>query len=514
MQTFHGDLKAKFAAARRVSVPIVAINTPDQPSLLDMIAEAVTAEPPSDTGRNKAIFVWDIVRGIYARNEAAKEEMVSWGNAQEIVAATRREPIAALDLARDHMPEDSVLVYCNAQRFVKDAGVCQALLNLRDDFKSHGRMVVMIGTGIVASPEIANDIVQWSEDLPDDDQLTKIVAEQVDDNKDKFRVKPTAEAVKQAAFALRGTSCFGADQLSAMGLRPTGIDLETLHTQARAMIEQTPGLTFERGKETFDDVCGLDFAKAYSERMFNGPKSPAVIVRVEEIEKAMAGAKGDLSGTSGDALQVMLTQMEDNGWSGMLAFGVPGAGKSLLAKTAANTFKAKAVVFDLNACKGSLVGQSEQNIRQAMSVLRTLGGDRVFFVASCNALDTLHAALQRRFRAGVWFFDTPTAEGRAAMWNLHRSKFGLGTTEMLPDEPDLTGADIRNICEQAYLLGCSLKEARRYVVPLKSQSPKDIEQCRLQANGRFTDATLGGVYDMNRTASQLRKAGPRKVAVV
>jgi hypothetical protein len=235
---------------------------------------------------------------------------------------------------------------------------------------------VLLGLGIVLPAEMATDIVQWTEPLPNDSQLLAIVSEQVESvhAEGQFAVKPTEDQVKKAATALRGCSAFGAEQLAAMSLRKDGIDVDTLHTQARAIIEQTPGLTFERGKETFADIGGLDFAKEFGRRMFGGPKAPAVIVRVEELEKAMSGSKGDLSGTSGDALQVLLSSMEDNDWSGMLAYGCPGAGKSLFAKSLANTYGAKAISFDINSCKGSLVGQSEQQIRRAMDVIRTIGG--------------------------------------------------------------------------------------------------------------------------------------------
>ena len=62
------------------------------------------------------------------------------------------------------------------------------------------------------------------------------------------------------------------------------------------------------------------------------------------------------------------------------------------------------------------------------------------------------------------------------------------------DEPDLTGADIRNICELAYQLDVSLEEARKFVVPLKTQSPVAIAEARAIAHDRFISASSGGVY--------------------
>ena len=501
--TNHTDLIDKLQRAERTGTPLAAINTPDQPAMEQVIIQ---------TFKDKVIFAWDIVRGLYGRTESACQKLAEIGG-QDIQDATKLNPMKALDVAREAFDAGTMLIFHNSQRYLGDAGVVQALINLRDEYKAEQSMVVLIGTGITLPPELASDVMQWTEPLPDDDRLTQIVSEMVTvaDEGKQFKKTPDAKAIRHAAVSLRGTSAFGAEQLTAMSLRADGIDVATLYTQAKALIEQTPGLTFEHGKETFDSIGGLGFAKEFGRRLFKGPKAPAVIVRVEELEKAMAGAKGDLSGTSGDALQVLLSQMEDNDWSGMLAYGVPGAGKSLMAKAMANTHGAKGIVFDINSCKGSLVGASEKNIREAMHVIHTLGGDRVFFVASCNAMDTLPAALQRRFRRGVWFFDLPDKTERQTIWAINRKKYGINSDDPTPDEDDLSGADIRNICEAAYELACPLTEARRYVVPLKVQSPQDIQAARAMAKSRFTDASKGGVYG---TAAALPAAkGPRKMQV-
>lgn len=500
-QVSKSELIPKFEAALRAGVPITAINTPDQPASQKMLFDILNKDP------NRAIYTWDWVRGIHGNNDKAVGVLAGIGDQVE---GTKCNPMGTLDLVRE-LGNKSVLFIFNANRFLHTVEVCQGLLNLRDEFKADGSMIVLLGLGINLPAEIATDVVQWTEPLPNDEQLNSIVAEQIEQANGQLSKKPTAAQIKQAAESLRGCSAFGAEQLAAMSLRKTGIDLETLHTQAKAIIEQTPGLTFERGKETFDDIGGLGFAKEFGRRMFSGPKAPAVIVRVEELEKAMSGSKGDLSGTSGDALQVLLSSMEDNGWSGLLAYGTPGAGKSLFAKSLANTYGAKAITFDINSCKGSLVGQSEQQIRRAMQVIHTLGGANVFFVASCNAMDNLPAALQRRFRSGVWFFDAPSAKERQDIWALNRKKYEIKENDPSPDEQDLTGADIRNICEQAYILNCSLAEARRYVVPLKVQAPQDIAAGRNMAKGRFLDAANGGVYGSQDNAP--KQSGKRSVTV-
>ncbi len=500
----HADIIAKLKSAKRKGVPIAAINTPDQPALVRLLTDALNGKT--------AVFAWDFCRGLHAANDAAVKALADLGMGDQL-AETRLNPmgpIMALEYAQ-RLPAGAVLFYFNAQRFIQDAGVCQGLMNLRDDFKSSQTMIVLVGTGIKLPAEISSDVIQWNDPLPADDRLLAIVGEQVSAVDEKqFASKPTPAQMKQAAIALRGTSAFGAEQLAAMALNPQGIDQDTLHTQAKAVIEQTAGLSYERGGETFDDIRGLAFAQEFGTRLFKGPKPPAIVVRVEELEKSMAGSKGDLSGVSGDALQVLLTSMEDNNFSGLLAYGLPGSGKTLFAKAMANTFGAKALRLDLNACRGSLVGQSEQMVRRAMEVIATIGGNNVFLVASCNRLEAIPPELQRRFRAGVWFFDLPGTEERRSMWQMYRRKYSIPADEPEFDEPDLSGADVRNTCEIAYSLRCTLAEARRFIVPLKSQSPQGIVDSRTQAQGRFTCANFGGTYQL---PDRRPKASGRKVQV-
>lgn len=503
----QNELIAGLKAGRRVSAPIFAVTTPDQGAAQRLICEALN----NDTVGKIA---WDLLRGLTARNSRGAEILTTLG--EDVVARTVGDPAGCLNLVRQSLPEETILFFHNAHRFMEDAAVCQGILNLRDEFKTDRRTLILLAPSLRLPVELIGSVVELDDPLPDDSRLREIVAAQIADvPPGQLEFEPTDELIDAAAAMLRGSMAFGAEQSAAMSLRKSGLDRDFLSLAAKKMIEQTPGLTFERGGETFDDVGGLGFAKQFGRRLFDGPERPAVVVRVEELEKTMTGSTGgDLSGTSSDALQVLLSEMEDNGWSGILAYGAPGAGKSLYSKTLANSHGAKGLRFDINACKGSLVGQSEQQIRAAMKTLKTIGGTRVFFVASVNRLESLPPELQRRFRCGVWFFDLPDEAERAAIWAINRDRYRIAAEDPTPDEADLTGADIRNICETAYRLGCSLAEALDYVVPLKTQSPDAIRAARGQAHDRFIDASRGGVYQQPDKRERRAKGGGRRTVTL
>jgi SpoVK/Ycf46/Vps4 family AAA+-type ATPase len=247
----------------------------------------------------------------------------------------------------------------------------------------------------------------------------------------------------------------------------------------------------------------------YFRRYFAGPRKPVVMVRIEEIEKALAGVETETSGTAGDALGTFLTAMEDFRWTGLLAYGVSGCGKSLVAKAVANEFGAKAIRFDLNACRGSLVGESERQIRAVMNVLHAIGGDRVFFIASMNKIKTLPPELRRRFAAGTWFFDVLSAEGRKNAWDICARQFDVPWDGY--DRDQLTGSDIRDIVQRSYELGCTTTEASAYHVPLANSAPDAIDDARKDAEGRYLDAEHGGPY---RRVRDSEASGQRQIEVM
>ena len=143
--------------------------------------------------------------------------------------------------------------------------------------------------------------------------------------------------------------------------------------------------------------------------------------------------------------------------------------------------------------KGSLVGESEQMIRNALKSMRGMGGERVLIVATCNKLAVLPPELRRRFRLGLWFFDLPDASEKASIWSVQRAAFSLDDST-LPEDTGWSGANIRDCCELAYSLDCSLSEAAVYVVPAAVQDAEGLERLRSLASGRFLSASKPGTY--------------------
>lgn len=474
-------------AARACSVPLLAIGTADQWATIAML----TRRLPSASGA--PVVRWDIARGLVAvNNEGEKVVRALAGDDPDSFAANSSNPQAALEMA-SKLKKKSILFMVNAHRFLVDAAVMQAVSNLRDQFKTDERTLIMLAPGWVLPPEVANDVVVLDENLPDDAALSDVFT-------DLYQAagipKADEKTAELAVNAVRGLSRFAAEQVIAMSLRPKGIDLDEAWERKRAVVNQTKGLSISKGDLSYSDLGGLDAIRERIARKFSGRKPPRAILFIDEIEKALAGATGqfaDSSGVSQDALGVILREMEDNGWSGMILVGPPGTAKTACAKATAKEFGVEMITQDLGAMKGSLVGESEQAIRTSMRVVRGVAGERVFVMATCNNLNVLPPELLRRFRSGIWFFDLPSKEERKLIWNLYLKKYDLPEQTIPPDD-DWTGAEIRNCAEIASEDGMTLVDASTYIIPVAQSNPDGVELLRSKAENKWLSASRPGRY--------------------
>ena len=155
--------------------------------------------------------------------------------------------------------------------------------------------------------------------------------------------------------------------------------------------------------------------------------------------------------------------------------------------------------MDFGAMKGSLVGETGQMTRQAFEVIKAIGQGSIFFIATCNNIDSLPPELRRRFKQGTWYVDMPDAAARKSLWKLYGKKFNVKTTGVDFDE-GWTGSDIKNCCQTADRQNMTVRQASRFTCPVAKSSPEVIRKLRRLSHNRFLDAAKGGTYQ-DTTAS-------------
>jgi hypothetical protein len=491
-----------FRRLLKAGVPLVGIETADPQAC--MIACLRSMNGREKTSR---VIQWDAVRGVTGLNELGQMF------AQEINGDTLTNPAEMLRAVFERCPEraedgtGALLCYMlNAHRFIANEFVAQGVWNLRDSWKGKGGCLVMLAPALVLPAELKQDVVILQESLPGADELGAVVDSIIRDaglpEESAAKINSDRENITDT---LRGLSAFAAETVFSICLSRSGVDMAGLWERKRMMIEQTPGLSVWKGKETFDDLGGLDNLKRFLTAVLTSGKTPVrALGFIDEIEKGMAGAAGDTSGTSQDQLQVFLKVMQDLNIPGLILVGHAGTGKSQIAKAAGGVAGAPVISIDTGAMKASLVGESEGRIRAAMDVFRAVSDGKGLFIATCNKIASLPPELRRRFTLGTFFVDLPTAAERAAIWPIWRKRFEIDPKDREPACDGWTGAEIRACCDVAYRTGKTLIEASAFVVPVIKSAPDQVEALRKLAAGRFISASQPGVYQMTQ-ASTARK---------
>lgn len=532
------NLVERLKAARRVAVPIVMVEAPDPAETIRTVRAAF------ENGAKTPIPIvqWDAMNGLTGLNKPGAEAIAvvltstdpdtneTTTPPQDMWPALTANPGAALSLVaklpgerRDKSNEltqrGSIVFMLNAHRYFRDepgvnnGQVVQGIWNLRDGFKSNRRTLVMVvPLGVKLPAELAQDVVVLEEPYPDDAALQALIVEQVKG----VRKEIGGAALEGAVDALRGLSAFAAEQVTAMSLTIEGLDIDELWARKIKVIEATDGFSVDRGDETLDNVRGAANFTDFAGRLVRSKRSPTLYVRIDEIEKAFAGlgnkgGAGDNTGITQDRLRTMLTYMEDEGWTGLILLGHAGCGKTLLTKALANTAgkvsgrRVLSLSLDLEATSSSAAGEAGRRMRAAMKLLKSLAaGGRVCFIATCNGVDELPPALKRRFKLGTWMADLPDREEKDAMWDQYIAKYGLDKRSLTtvngkktvarPDDTDWTGADIRNVCDTADNLECTLAEACQFTTFIAKSDPDAVTKLRRFADKKLVSISKPGAY--------------------
>jgi hypothetical protein len=493
-----------FKKARARAVPLIGIETADPAATVRTCIASLNGK-----GEQFALILWDCIQGPTGLNEKGR----AWvSSIPDDIKPSMTNPAEFLAYVKNQTAETAlnkaIVFYSNAARFTDNESVMQGIWNLRDTFKQTGATLTLLSPMLRLPAELTRDVAVISEPLPEAQDIEKIVDSICQDTKagNETFTMPDDKTKPVIIDTLLGLSAFEAEQAIALSLTKDGIDTAQLWQRKVKAIEATPGLSVWQGKESFDDLGGLANLKQFLTAVLTSGKTPIrAVYFVDEVEKSLAGSAGDTSGTSQDQLQQILTYMQDKNIPGMILIGHPGTGKSAIAKAAGNVAKAPVLAMDFGAMKGSLVGQSEQRIREALTKGEAVSQGKALFIFTCNKIGNLPPEFRRRCTLGTFFVDLPDADDQPAIWRLWVTKYGLDTAQQLPACDGWTGAEIRACCDVAFRTGLNLTEASKFIVPVIKAAPDQVKALREMANGRFISASKPGVYEWPPKQTTTRK---------
>jgi hypothetical protein len=499
---------------RRAGVPLVVVSTADSASfaheLIKGIPEMVLSnewnEDISLRERNVAIFGWDAVRGVTALNEIAGTRL---GEVHENPAALGGKPDIALQKLQG-IADNAIVLLNMKQEWLSDPVVKQGIANLRDPFSENYRMLMIIGNELQIPFELTGDVVFLDEQLPTRDELRDVITNIYTQAGGDVEIVGN-DVIDNAVESMSGLTAFQTEQLVAIHATKTTLPVDKLWTAKKRIIGQTPGLSIFESDEDFSNLVGLENIKEFLRRLLHGKNKPNAIVFIDELEKSLNTQTNDSSGVSLDQLQSVLIEMTDSDAAGMLLYGVPGVGKSAIAKAAGNEGGIPTLKLDFGAAKGSLVGQSEGQIRTALKKIRAISSGRTLWIATCNAVAGLPAELRSRFSFGSFFFDIPGVTARSQLWKMYQAKFGVNGKPPTKTK-NWTGREVRNCCRLAHDMDIPLKDAASYIVPVIESAAESVKLMRKEADQVFLDADHPGKYSIGRSATAASKQG-RKISL-
>lgn len=477
---------------RARAVPLIGIESQDNAATVNGCIKALNGKVESFP-----VLEWDIARGWFGRNQPGSDWLKKELDDSRVTLGE------ALAIMAKGIPGGSLVFIHNAQRVLERDGVAQGVWLCRDAFKSKrpAATLVLLGPSLPLPGELASDVVMLSQKPPNGEEIGAIV----DDIYSAIGQSAKAagsempaldDSTRKAAVAagLGLLSRFDVEQTVALAVSREGLDVQEIWKRKIARIKLQSGAEIWTGCPDFSALAGCANIKDFLKSYINGRRPPGVVLFLDEIEKMVAGAGTDSSGVTGKMLGQFLSWTQDRMVDGVLLLGVPGAGKSATAKCCAGEAKVPCFRLSMSEAQGSLVGQSEANLKAALASVDAISGGKVLMLATCNSIEALAPELMGRFRLGTFFYDFPNADENAALWDMYCKRYSLGVISNPPKSVNWVGREIESACYQAWLFNKPLSEVVKYVVPECVSQKGKLNALRESVSGRFLSASKAGIY--------------------
>lgn len=266
------------------------------------------------------LATWDVDRGLNTGGQAV-------AGANDPLAAIRSLP------AMSTKDGTALLVLPNFHRFLQSTEIVQALARQIQEGKNNRTFIVILSPVVQIPIELEKAFVVLEHDLPDRSQLERIargIATEVGE-------LPEGDDFQRLVDAAAGLTRFEAESAFSLSLvRESRLTPQTVWELKTGMLKKSGLLQLHRGTETFADLGGLDTLKSFCTRALGG-------------KSRLARPKG------------------------VLLLSPPGCGKSQFCKALGNEVGRPTLILDIGALMGSLVGATEQNIRQALRIADAMG---------------------------------------------------------------------------------------------------------------------------------------------
>ncbi|MGN0636779.1 MAG: AAA family ATPase [Huintestinicola sp.] len=481
-------------------IPFIAFETIERTRALDTLKEVADE-------LNLCFYVHSMSKGIYD---------IKTGN----VITDERSVYGAVDFFSEQIKHKQymTLILTEVPDISSDNSDAKQLYDLAMLANESGGVVIVLTNNPVWN-QLQRLGMTVRLDYPNEDEMYSIISDYINDYRSSISVEWDNNDLREAASSLTGITQIEAENVIASLIAKKNITKADLEE-----IKQTKD-------RLFSNISGLE--------KISVDNSAVTVGGLEGLQKWLDEKKTLLTPEKRD-------EMKKRGLHpprGILLVGVPGCGKSLSAKAISASWKLPLYRLDFATVQGSYVGQSEQQLKDALTMAENVSpcilwideiekglagssGDsgvstrmvgqflfwlqeckkQVFVVATANDVSMLPSELLRRGRFDELFFvDLPTADERRTIISMYMKKYlklqfaGDFSDKIVEATNGFTGADLesavrdiayRKLANDSFeYTEQTIMEAFENVVPLSKVSPERIESIRNWGRERAVPAS-------------------------
>jgi SpoVK/Ycf46/Vps4 family AAA+-type ATPase len=425
-------MKEELRILVQAQYPLIYLVTSEEERAEQAIATLAQTKP------QRRVFIWTVTHGI-----------VEYGQPRSTTQHNTVSPEAAVEWVI-RQKEPGIYVFKDLHPFIDSPAVTRWLRDAIASFKETQKTIVLMSPVQQVPVELEKEVVVLDYPLPTMAELNQVLSVHLDQVRSRRITTEVREKLLKAALGLtrdEADRVYRKAQVTAGRL--TEDEVEIVLSEKKQLIRRNGILEFIEEDETLEAVGGLEELKRWLKQ-----RSNAFTERAREYG---------------------LPQPK-----GMLILGVPGCGKSLIAKTTSRLWGLPLLRLDMGRVyDGSTVGKSEANLRNALKTAESIspailfideidkafagsagsadsdGGTSsrifgsfltwmqekqspVFVMATANRVERLPGEFLRKGRFDeIFFVDLPTIEERQEIFRIHLSK----------RRPDITHFDLGQLAK-------------------------------------------------------------------
>jgi len=408
----------------RARFPCIYISTWEEERLLNILSDLCSNEDVIRTPRN--FFTWKLTEGLNEVNNG--------------IVSNTRDPIQALDFIQKY-ESPGLFVFLDFHIFFgynNQPANLEVVRKIRDSIKNltesdNPKNIIFISPSLVLPDELEKDINIVDFDLPSFEEIKRLLKEIIKANDGNgVVINLNSDEEEKIAKAALGLTLQEAENTFAHAMVNDGCldvnDVSLIQKEKGQLIKKTGILEFIESNISIDEVGGLENLKNWLSK---------------RDESWLDSAK----------------KYNIPAPKGVLITGVPGCGKSLIAKSIGSMWNLPILRLDVSKIFSGVVGSSEENMRRAINTAEAVSpcilwideiekgfsglgssGDSgvssrvfgtfltwmqektkpVFVVATANNISSLPPEMLRKGRFDeIFFVDLPTKIERQEIFKVH-----------------------------------------------------------------------------------------------